>query len=89
MILDCSEYSPFSNVRVILPEPMETTTTMGGMLDRSRMTLFVFMFAILAFNPFTSLLGAGSRLEGVGDAGGHGGGRTLQSVDSEAGVCSW
>ena len=48
-----------------------------GMMDRSRMVLCVFMFAVLAFNPFNMILGGSGR--NVENAVHHG--RTLQGLE--------
>ena len=60
---------------------METVSSMNiGMLDRSRMALCVFMFAIIAFNPFSMLVAKGGQLDGVFSDRMHNGGRMLHSV---------
>ncbi|XP_041360280.1 sterol regulatory element-binding protein 1-like isoform X2 [Gigantopelta aegis] len=56
----------------------------AGMLDRSRMVLCVFMFGILAFNPFNMILGGSNT--NVESPGYHG--RTLQGLNEKVGQ-SW
>ncbi|XP_033098326.1 sterol regulatory element-binding protein 1-like isoform X2 [Anneissia japonica] len=51
----------------------------GGMLDRTRMGLCIFLFAVLAFNPFGSLI-----TNQDAPSGEYGGGRTLLATDIQA-----
>ncbi|XP_013400121.1 sterol regulatory element-binding protein 2, partial [Lingula anatina] len=70
-----------------------SSLTTRAMMDRSRMALCVFMFAILAFNPFGALMGSVDRGIAGDYTGGHmGSARTLNSLGSEdlaSGPVSW
>ena len=52
--------------------------TISAMRDQTRMAMCVFMFAVLAFNPFGSLIGSGNSFDGIE---GLGASRTLKGVD--------
>lgn len=58
-----------------------------GMTDRSRLTLCIFMFAVLLFNPFGFILGKAAQNFASPDAtfehGMNGGGRTLKGVAAD------
>ena len=60
------------------PMTLTAMPNLPGMLDRSRVFLAMFMFAIFAFNPFGTLLNGGG---GLSDAHMHGAARTLQGVE--------
>ncbi|XP_052078651.1 sterol regulatory element-binding protein 1-like isoform X2 [Mytilus californianus] len=66
----------------------DSSSVVGGMADKSRFALCVFMFSILAFNPFGSLIGSiGS--DGS-NSGYHRGGRTLLGLDgSDSATLDW
>lgn len=57
---------------------------MQTMRDQTRMALCIFMFAVLAFNPFGILLGSSSNSDGF--AGQHAG-RTLKNVNGRCYLC--
>ncbi|ELT88175.1 hypothetical protein CAPTEDRAFT_165299 [Capitella teleta] len=61
----------------------ETMMDFQGMLDRSRMAVCIFMFAVLAFNPFGKILGKGISLQGSDSdfSRMHAGGRMLSGVE--------
>ncbi|XP_063415532.1 sterol regulatory element-binding protein 1-like [Mytilus trossulus] len=66
----------------------DSGSVVGGMADKSRFALCVFMFSILAFNPFGSLIGS------IGSDGSnrgyHHGGRTLLASDeSDSATLDW
>jgi hypothetical protein len=67
---------------VTLDDSQSTFTLNSGMMDRSRLTLCVFMFAVLAFNPFSLLFG--SKMSSVGSENSGHYGRTLQSFEEDA-----
>lgn len=56
-------------------------TAINSMRDQTRMAMCIFMFAVLAFNPFGALLSPGTRNIDLGAASGTG--RTLQGLPDE------
>ncbi|KAK6173452.1 hypothetical protein SNE40_016898 [Patella caerulea] len=64
----------------------EDSFDQSGMLDRSRMVLCVFMFAVLAFNPFNAVFKSGIGQKFSSNIG-HSG-RTLQGIE-DSDVTSW
>ena len=60
---------------------MSDSGSVGGMADKSRFALCVFMFSILAFNPFGSMLGSIGSSAGGSHGGSIRGGRTLLELN--------
>ena len=59
----------------------------GGMMDRGRINLMIFMFAIFAFNPFSMLIGGSdSAADGVDYNQMHGGSRTMLGLNETTGM---
>ena len=66
----------------LFTEKSITSLSSTGMLDRSRMALCVFMFGVLAFNPFSSLIGQSSNSVGsFVNSRVHDGGRMLFGLE--------
>lgn len=62
---------------------MSDSGSVGGMADKSRFALCVFMFSILAFNPFGSMLGSIGSSAGGSYGGSNRGGRTLLELNGK------
>jgi hypothetical protein len=62
---------------------MSDSGSVGGMADKSRFALCVFMFSILAFNPFGSMLGSIGSSAGGSHGGSIRGGRTLLELNGK------
>ncbi|KAK3579818.1 hypothetical protein CHS0354_014965 [Potamilus streckersoni] len=77
---DSESSSPPSPAFNDIDDVMDKTTfgLTAGTLDRTRMTLCIFMFAILAFNPFGSLFSTGGLNMSEQISGASFAGRTLQ-----------
>nr|XP_054756023.1 sterol regulatory element-binding protein 1-like isoform X1 [Lytechinus pictus] len=87
-----SPYSaPDSPMDMSPPSPVHSAPS-GGLLDRTRLVLCVFMFSILAFNPFGFLINKGFESFVVGSGTGFGGdsmvagGRKLMGEEGGSGV---
>ena len=78
--LDTQSKESFTEMAYFCPITDSSSVSLG-MMDRHRMIVCVFLFGILAFNPFSSLIGSDSGNGGLNGDGSFGNSRKILGVE--------